>query len=205
MTRAPEVRRPFRRIGPCIACGLLAAVHAVAADAQQVPPAPPDATEQQAPTPLGVSPRGALVRAMLVPGWGHVSIGAHTRGGFYFALEALTAYTFVRTEIRLGEARDRAELRERIVLARLAAEGVDPMEIETRLEGDEPLQSLRALVESREGQREDLIAWSIFLVFLAGADAYVSAHLSDFPEPIEIDAAATPDGRAEVMLRIPFP
>jgi hypothetical protein len=200
------LRRAVRRHGPMVACVLVVAACATAADAQQIPAAPTTTAVQQPPTPLGVSPRGALLRAVLVPGWGHVAIGSHTRGGFYFALEALTAYTFVRTEIRLAEARERADLRESIVLARLAGEGVtDPAEIETGLAADQPLQGLRALVDSRRGQREDLIAWSIFLVLLAGADAYVSAHLRDFPTPIDMDAAATPDGRAEVRVRIPLP
>ena len=208
MTRVP-VRFALPALASA-ACALALVVQAADLDAQQAPPTPgPSATapavEPQAPSAIEVSPRGALIRAMLVPGWGHVSIGAHTRGGFYFALEALTAYTFVRTQIRLGEARERAGLREGILRARLAAEGVvEPTEVDQRLEADEPLQGLRALVESREGQREDLIAWSIFLIFLTGADAYVSAHLSGFPTPIEMEAAATPDGRAEVMLRIPF-
>ena len=194
----------FLRVA-CV-CAAVTVVATSPASAQQVPPPVAGGSPQTAPDPLGISPRGALVRAMLVPGWGHAAIGSYTRGGFYFALEAATAYTFVRTQIRLNEARERADLRETVVLARLAAEGVtDPAEIEARIEADGPLQGLRDLVESREGQREDLIAWSIFLVFLTGADAYVSAHLSRFPTPIEMDAAATADGRAEVMLRVPFP
>jgi hypothetical protein len=161
---------------------------------------------QTPPAPLGVSPRGALIRAMLVPGWGHAAIGSYTRGGFYFALEAATAYTFLRTRGRLSEARERAALRESVLRARLADEGVtDPAEITTRLDADPALGGLEDLVSSREGQQEDLIAWGIFLVFLTGADAYVSAHLSRFPTPIEMEASASPDGRGEVMLRIPFP
>jgi hypothetical protein len=143
---------------------------------------------------------------MLVPGWGHAAIGSYTRGGFYFALEAATAYTFLRTRGRLSEARERAALRESVLRARLADEGVtDPTEITTRLDADPALGGLEDLVSSREGQQEDLIAWGIFLVFLTGADAYVSAHLSRFPTPIEMEASASPDGRGEVMLRIPFP
>lgn len=161
---------------------------------------------QTPPPPLGVSPRGALIRAMLVPGWGHAAIGSYTRGGFYFALEAATAYTFLRTRGRLSEARERAALRESVLRARLADEGVtDPAEITTRLDADAALGGLEDLVSSREGQQEDLIAWGIFLIFLTGADAYVSAHLSRFPTPIEMEASASPDGRGEVMLRIPFP
>jgi hypothetical protein len=156
--------------------------------------------------PLGVSPRGALIRAMLVPGWGHAAIGSYTRGGFYFALEAATAYTFLRTRSRLSEARERAALRESVLRAQLSDEGVtDPTLILSRLDADAVLGGLEDLVSSREGQQEDLIAWGIFLVFLTGADAYVSAHLSRFPAPIEMDASRSADGRAEVTLRIPFP
>ena len=194
----------FLRVA-CV-CAAVTVIATSRAGAQQVPPPVAGDVQQTAPAPLGISPRGALIRAMLVPGWGHAAIGSYTRGGFYFALEAATAYTFVRTQIRLSEARERADLRETVVLTRLAADGVtDRAEIEARIEADDPLQGLRNLVESREGQREDLIAWSIFLVFLSGADAYVSAHLAGFPTPIEMDAAATSDGRAEVMLRVPLP
>jgi hypothetical protein len=90
--------------------------------------------------------------------------------------------------------------------AELSDEGVtDPTLILSRLDADAVLGGLEDLVSSREGQQEDLIAWGIFLVFLTGADAYVSAHLSRFPAPIEMDASRSADGRAEVTLRIPFP
>jgi hypothetical protein len=173
--------------------------------AQQIP-ASGSAAQQTAPPPLGVSPRGAFLRALVLPGWGHAAIGSYTRGGFYFALETATAYTLVRTRTRLNEARERAALRQSLVRARLADEGItDPAEIENRLNGDETLQDLEDLVSSREGQQEDLVAFGIFLLFLTGADAYVSAHLARFPTPIEMQTSATPDGRAEVMLRVPIP
>ncbi|HUP51766.1 MAG TPA: hypothetical protein VM198_04785 [Longimicrobiales bacterium] len=187
-------------------CAVVSVTCPQAVGAQQ--PAAPVGTgaPQTPPAPLGVSPRGALIRAMLVPGWGHAAIGSYTRGGFYFALEATTAYTFLRTRGRLSEARERAALRESVLRARLADEGVtDPTEITTRLDADAALGGLEDLVSSREGQQEDLIAWGIFLIFLTGADAYVSAHLSRFPTPIEMEASASPDGRGEVMLRIPLP
>jgi hypothetical protein len=183
-----------------------------AAEAQQPDPAgqpqaaPADAATQAELRPLDVSPRGALLRALLVPGWGHTAIGAYTRGGFYFGLETATAYALVRTRARLSDARERAALRESILRARYANEGVtDPAEIQERLEADEALQSIDDLVSSREAQQEDLLAWGIFLVLIAGADAYVSAHLARFPTPIDIEAAPTPDGGAEISLRVPFP
>ena len=52
----------------------------------------------------------------------------------------------------------------------------------------------RARVEAREGQFEDWVAMGIFLTFLSGADAFVTAHLRDFPDPVEVVVAPTPDG-----------
>jgi hypothetical protein len=146
-----------------------------------------------------------MVRAMLVPGWGHAAIGSYARGGFYVALESLTAYTLLRTRNRLSDARERAALRESFVRATLTSEGVtDPAEIETRLDDDDALTGLRNLVSSRQNQQEDLVAFGIFALFLTGADAYVSAHLARFPTPIAVETAATPDA-LEVRVRVPFP
>ena len=56
-----------------------------------------------------VTPSTAFLRAVLVPGWGHASIGSHTRAGFYFTLEATTTYGLLRTRTRLNEVRARVE------------------------------------------------------------------------------------------------
>jgi len=187
----------------CVA--VTAALPRVAAAQQQSRPAVPAAPQAEV-APLGISPRGAMFRAMLVPGWGHVAIGSYTRGGFYFALETATAYAFLRTRARLSDARDRAALREGVLRARLANEGVtDPLEIEEALKADDALQSLQDLVSSRQSHQEDLVAWGIFVVLLTGVDAYVSAHLSRFPAPIDIEAAAAADGRAELALKVAIP
>jgi hypothetical protein len=180
---------------------------APAARAQE--PLAPAATPTSVPTdalaPVGVSPGGAFLRGALVPGWGHAAIGSYRRGGFYFALESATAYAFLRTHRRLSEARERASFRENAVRADLASEGVtDPMVIQARLDQDARLSGFQDLIESRESQQEDLIAFGIFLLFLSGADAYVSAHLARFPAPIELEVAPS-SGRMEVGVRIPLP
>jgi hypothetical protein len=185
-------------------CGLAFAALAWARplDAQVVQP--PVAAPQAPTPPLGVSPRGAMVRAMLLPGWGHAAIGSYSRGGFYVAIESLTAYTFLRTRARLSDARDRAALRESFLRAGLAAGGVtDPVAVDAALAGDAPLQGLESLVASREDQQEDLVAFGIFVVFLTGADAFVSAHLARFPAPIDVSAAPSPDGGVELGIRVP--
>lgn len=176
--------------------------------AQDVPARPTNA-----PTPdlvLGPSvldppsPGGAFLRSLAVPGWGHAAIGSYGRGAFYVTAEAGTWYALIRTRMRLNEARERASLRERNVRAGLEREGLtDPIEIEQRLDADPALQDIRGLVEAREGQQEDWLALGIFLMLLSGADAYVSAHLANFPDPIEVGVVPGVAGGVELAVRVP--
>jgi hypothetical protein len=191
---------------PWVVSGLTALVLAGIGDASAQQPQPTPLPAVQPQPPLRVSPRGAMVRAMVVPGWGHAAIGAYSRGAFYVALESLTAYTLLRTRNRLGDARQRADFRESFVRASLEQEGVtDPAVIETRLAEDDALTGLRNLASSRENQQEDLVAFGIFVLFLTGADAFVSAHLARFPTPIEVDVAGDPDAGLEIRVSVPLP
>ena len=168
-------------------------------------PAEPAVADVRLP-PIKVSPGGAFLRSVVVPGWGHTAIGAYSRGAFYFGAQAATVYTLLRTLERLEEVRGRVLFREMVVRAQLAADGItDPADIEQGLDEDASLTDLRNLRESRGQQREDLIAFGIFLLLLSGADAYVSAHLARFPEPLEVEARPVGDGRVEVELRLMLP
>ena len=175
-----------------VACGPLSG--------QEAPEASePDSTALFIP----VKPSTAFLRAVLLPGWGHASIGSHTRAGFYFTLEAITAYGLLRTRTRLNEVTARAEFRENVLREDLAAQGItDFDEIESALDSDATLDDMRDLTDSRRQQREDWAALGIFLLLLSGADAYVSAHLQDFPAPLEIQATPAGNGRVEVGFRI---
>ena len=166
---------------------------------------PAAAVADSAVAPGHVSPRGAFIRAMLIPGWGHASLGSYTRGGFYFFLEGLTAYTLLRARSRTGEVRNRIRFREGLLRADLATQGViDPFEVEQGLEADPVIGELRNLQGARERQQEDLLAFGIFLIFLSGIDAYVAGHLADFPAPLEVEGAAD-NGRVELGLRVTLP
>jgi hypothetical protein len=155
---------------------------------------------------LPISPGGAFWRALLLPGWGHAAIGSYTRGGVYFGAQAATLYAFASTRARLTEANRSLAFREDMLRRELTKEGVtDPDEIESRLEGDGVYSELQLLVESREAQQEDLLAFSIFLVLLSSADAYVSAHLARFPDPLDVEAALSPSGGIDVGLRLTLP
>ena len=158
------------------------------------------------PTTASVSPGGAFLRAVLVPGWGHVSIGANARAGAYFAIESAVAYGIIRTRRRISEATSRANFRELLLREDLTTKGItDPNQIENALESDATLADLKSLGESRSDQQEDLVAFGLFLLFLSGADAFVSAHLKDFPDPIAIEGGPTNDGRLEIGLKLRLP
>jgi len=164
----------------------------------------PDSAGQPADSTRRISPGGAFLRSVLIPGWGHAKVGAPGRGAFYFAVESTNLFVILATQQRLDMARDRRALREAVVTARLHAQGIeDPDELEAALAEDEELTDLRGLEEVRSEQREDWLALGIFFLFLGGADAFVSAHLADFPAPVEVDVEGTPMGRLEVSLSIP--
>ena len=169
--------------------------------------APPLTQEQAALTPVvepgGTSPRGAFIRSSLVPGWGHAKVGALVRGGFYFSVEATAGLMIFKTHTRLSRTRGQLELRESVVTARLEAEGItDPKDIESALAKDPAVEDLRALENTRIGQREDWIALGLFFMLIGGVDAYVSAHLADFPTAVVLEP--TPAGGMEIGLSLPI-
>jgi hypothetical protein len=129
-------------------------------------------------------------------------VGAFVRGAFYFTTEAATAFMVFKTQTRIIRTQSRLEMREAVVTARLEAEGItDPGEIEGALAQDPEIEDLRALEETRAGQREDWIALGLFFMLIGGVDAYVSAHLADFPAALVIEP--TPAGGVEIGLSLP--
>lgn len=154
----------------------------------------------------GVSPKGAFLRAMAIPGWGHAAIGSYKRGAFYFVAEGLTAWELVRTSQRITAARDLVDFRTGVVRGDLAKLGItDPVEVQDSLSADTKLSNLDSLVSARKSQKEDWTAMGIFLIFLSGADAYVSAHLQHFPVPLSVEAQPAGGGRMDLALSVKLP
>ena len=204
-SRALVERRPSRILG--MASVLLALLYFAPSDggAQELPvvTGSPDVTVI---SPSTVSPGGAFLRAVIVPGWGHASIGSYNRGSFYFAAQAASMYTLLRTRSRISEAQGRVEFREDFLRQQMVANGeTDLAVIESTLGVDADLSNVRELLDARLGQQEDLVALSLFLIFISGADAYVSAHLARFPAPLEIDASPAGSGGIQVALRLRLP
>lgn len=151
----------------------------------------------------GPSPAGAFLRGTLIPGWGHTVSGSLTRGAFYFGVESASVWMLFKTVQKLRAVRERVDFWEGRVTERLIADGVtDPAEIAAAVDMDPDVIRTRNLADGREEQREDWLAVSIFFLLVSGVDAFVSAHLQGFPEPLTIEG--DPSGeRVEVGVRIP--
>ena len=173
-------------------------------------PLAPDADSVQPP----VTPRSAMFRSFLMPGWGQAEYSAYFRGGIYFAGWAANWFMNFRNAVRLSNARDRLQIRTDQIEARILARSPDPDSLQAVLDSfpgiladsvtaDAQGSDLQGLVESREQQREDWIAWSIFWVLASGIDAYVTGHLADFPAEIEIRPNA--DRSVSLGAGVPWP
>jgi hypothetical protein len=162
-----------------VAAPFLAAAARPAA-AQQPAPAPADTARVDGDDPVR-SPRDAFLRSLVVPGWGQAWVGAPVRGGVYFAMEAGALWMTYKSRQKLREARlEEQWLRE---------------------SGQLPLGQPYPLARAREDQVEDWLTLSIFFLFFAGADAFVSAHLADFGE--RVGGGPMPGGGVQMQARIP--
>lgn len=157
--------------------------------------------------PADVTPGGAFLRSLAVPGWGQAATGAYSRASFYFLTEAASGLMLWKTLRALGSARDRLEFWEVEARREAVADGVtDPDSLQARIAAHPRVEEMQALEETRVEQREDWLAFGLFMLLLGGADAFVSAHLRDFPDPITVGAARAAPGQApRVELTISLP
>jgi hypothetical protein len=154
--------------------------------------------------PPAVSPGGAFLRSVLVPGWGQAANGAYNRAGFYLVAQSGTVWMISQIRHRLGYARGVQDLRREDAEASLRAQGVtNPDSLRFLVEEDEAVQDAQSLIDARQQQFEDWLALGIFMVLLSGVDAFVTAHLSGFPEPVELQADVLGSGAVELGISIP--
>lgn len=163
--------------------------------------AAPDSTFAAA---LPISPGGAFLRSALVPGWGHVAVGSYGRAGFYVTVQGGSAWMLLQTLSRRREAKTFLREERELARARLEASGVAPEELDAAVDADPLVEDRKALLDSRNQQVEDWSALSIFLVLLGGADAFVAAHLSEYPEPLSIQVQPSERGGVELRLSVPL-
>jgi len=154
----------------------------------------------------GVSPGGAFVRALLLPGWGHVAAGVPERGAFYLVAQGVSLFSLQKSIGRRVDAEESLGLRRRSLEERLRLDGVDdPAAIRAAMLAAPGIREGEARLASRDQQVEDWTAVSIFFLLLSAADAYVSAHLRSYPEPLRIEASPAPMGGGEVRIILPWP
>src|SRR5690606_11824064 len=106
-----------------------------------------------------ITPRGALIRSLIVPGWGQAYTGSYLRGGIYFAAQMGSWYMLLKTMARLGEARsiERQRVanvrRELLIQAQqdtaLQRRYADPAQLDADIAKDERVAHSRKLIGSR--------------------------------------------------------
>jgi hypothetical protein len=149
-------------------------------------------------------PGKALMRSMLVPGWGQFSVGAYKRGAFFLTAQGSSYYMLVRTRSRLNDARDKHQAQRGLARDSISAlPGADTTDIELRVDSVPAVIARNALVRSRERHMQDWITYTIFFTLASGVDAFVAAHLADFPVQIGTDPQA--DGSVDLKLSVPLP
>lgn len=169
------------------------------------------ATERSVPSPMG-----AFVRSAIVPGWGQAAYGSYFRGGVYFAAQSGSWFMLLKTMAKLREAREiegrRVAAASDSVLAAVMADPLlrakyekEPAElaayVEEQVDKDEDVQGIRSVIDARKQQREDWIALTLFWMLASGIDAFVNAHLSDFPA--RITAEPRGEGRLDLGVQLP--
>jgi hypothetical protein len=153
----------------------------------------------------GPSAGGAFLRSMVIPGWGQAAAGSPGRGAFYFAVESFALWMVLKTNQLLGSASDILDMRRLDASERLMADPmIDLLDLPTLLEEDLGVVSALQLEEIRRQQREDWIAFGVFFLLLGGADAFVTTHLADFPEPLETVIRPLPEMGVEFGFRLAF-
>ena len=114
-----------------------------------------------------VTPGGAFLRSLILPGWGQARLGRNVTGGLFLTWEGVCAAMVWKAQWQLDYARARGKF-----------------------------------VASHTQEREDWIVLLVFNHLLAGAEAYVSANLYDFPAALKI--RELPGGRTGVGLSVPL-
>ena len=130
------------------------------------PPARPERGDSVRPR-APVTPGGAFLRSLAIPGWGQARLGRNVTGGMFLLFEGMAGAMVWKANWQLEWARTRGKF-----------------------------------VASHRQEREDWIVLLVFNHLMAGAEAYVSALLYDFPAALRVQRL--PDGAAGVGVVVPL-
>jgi hypothetical protein len=167
----PPRRFRARRAAPFVVALALSVPHALAAQDPVVPPKPDSAAAAKMDTSAvsppdsarvdssrAPSPAGSMIKSLLVPGLGQLTLGRKLTAAVFIAFEGAALAMVVKSQRELNDAR--------------AESG-----------GEET-----PLVAEKSRKREDWLVIMGLNHVLSGLEAYVSAHLWDFPGELEIQA-----------------
>jgi hypothetical protein len=149
-------------------------------------------------------PGKALMRSLLIPGWGQFSVGASKRGAFFVLAQGTSYYMLAKTRSKLNDARDKLEAQREFVRdSILSGENPDTTNLENRIDDAPSVVARNSLVSSRERQWQDWVTYTLFFTLTSGVDAFVAAHLADFP--VQVGADTQINGRTDIRFTVPFP
>lgn len=158
------------------------------------------------PDSLGPSPRGAVTRALIAPGWGQVYNGQWLKAPLalagvagavgYFVFNQRRYVLYRRATVFAGcrdapgdpeSSPDRAEL---------CAEVAPAYEDEWRTLGERSFSTLGPIRDRARGQRDIAVVVVGVAYAFQALDAYIAAELADFDvsEDVVVRLAPTPDG-----------
>jgi hypothetical protein len=129
-------------------------------------PSRPDSVRPRPP----VSPGGAFIRSLLIPGWGQSALGRDLAGGLFVAFEGVAITMAWKSDWQRDFAVQRGQG-----------------------------------IEAPTQEREDWLVLVAFNHLFSAAEAYVAAHLWDFPAGLKFRAAPGPGGGTVVGASLPLP
>lgn len=154
------------------------------------------------------SPKGAVLRAFALPGWGQLYTGHRMRAVMYGGARIGFTVLYFLKQAEVNEFKDdisRARLD--FVAAEQAANPdsvfsrEDTLALLDRFDQTAEGAELEADLEAKQKRREDYFTYAGFAVLFSAIDAFVSAHLEPYDKPAELEVRRTPE-RWELGLRV---
>ena len=130
------------------------------------------------------APTIALLKSVVVPGWGQISNGKYIKAGVVIALETTLIGTYIHYKNKTEDARDAFESA--------------PLEDKSRLFRE---------FDGAKDQRNRFAWFCATMIFISMFDAYVDAHLANFPrkeETLSFNIGPTPEETIKVSLAYKF-
>jgi hypothetical protein len=116
-----------------------------------------------------VSPMGAFLRSLVVPGWSQSILDRRLTAGLFLGFEGLALGMLAKTTIELNYVTGRDSV----------------------------------MTENKKTQQQDWITLLAFNHLFAGLEAYVAAHLWDFPADVKLRAVPVRGG-VGATVTVPF-